>query len=49
LALAGFAGWMDWRRNNREELDRVGWANWQLIMMAGLIGGLLAGLIAAAY
>ena len=46
LALSAFAGWMDWRRGNREDLDRVGWVNWPLVMMLALIGAAMSGLLA---
>ncbi|WP_299326969.1 hypothetical protein [Parasphingopyxis sp.] len=46
--LAGiFAGWMDWRRNNRDHLDKVGWVNWTLVMMLSLIAAAMLGLLAA--
>ncbi|QLC24608.1 hypothetical protein HFP57_05905 [Parasphingopyxis algicola] len=41
LAIAGAAGWMDHRRNNREHLDHVGWVNWPLVMVLALVGSLM--------
>ena len=37
LSIAIFAGWMDWRRNNRDQLDKVGWVNWTLLMVLAMI------------
>ncbi len=42
LALAGLAAFMDWRRNNRDDLDRVGLVNWANVMIAALFGALIA-------
>ena len=41
LGLAGLAAVMDRRRNNRDELDRVGWVNWPLVLYLALVGGLM--------
>jgi hypothetical protein len=46
LALAIFAGWMDWRRNNRDQLDKVGWVNWTLLMVLAGIAAAMLGLLA---
>lgn len=42
-----FAGWMDWRRSNRDHLDKVGWVNWTLLMVLSLICASMFGLLAA--
>ena len=46
VVIAGVAGWMDRRRNNRDHLDKVGWVNWPLIMILALIGAVMAGILA---
>ena len=46
IVIAGFAGWMDRRRNNRNHLDRVGWVNWPLVMILALIGAVMLGILA---
>lgn len=42
-----FAGWMDWRRSNRDQLDKVGWVNWTLVMVLAFIAAAMLGLLAA--
>ncbi|QLC21877.1 hypothetical protein HFP51_06590 [Parasphingopyxis sp. CP4] len=46
LAFAIIAGWMDWRRNNRDQLDKVGWVNWTLLMVLAGIAAAMLGLLA---
>jgi len=46
IVIAGFAGWMDRRRSNRNHLDRVGWVNWPLVMILALIGAVMLGILA---
>ncbi|WP_116234717.1 hypothetical protein [Parasphingopyxis lamellibrachiae] len=47
IAIAVFAGLMDRRRNNRDHLDEVGWANWPLIMILALIGATMLAIAGA--
>ncbi len=46
LGIAILAGWLDWRRNNREQLDKVGWVNWTLLMVLAMIAAAMLGLLA---
>jgi hypothetical protein len=47
LVIAGFAQWMDRRRNDRDHLDKVGWVNWPLVMILALIGAVMLVILAA--
>jgi hypothetical protein len=47
LAVAAWAGWMDRRRHNRDDLDRVGWVNWPLVMVLALVGAMMMAILAA--
>ena len=44
LVLAGLAGWMDYRRQKRGDINRVGWVPWTPIFLSlAMLGcGLLA-------
>lgn len=45
LALAVLAGFAEWRRSRRRNLDRPGWVPWALIqVMAGLLAAIAAAL-----
>lgn len=46
LALAGWAAWMDRRRMNRSDIDRVGWVSWPLVLVLALTGALLMAILA---
>ena len=48
VAAAGFAAVMDRRRNNRDELDRVGWVNWPQVMVLTLTGAMMTVMLIAA-
>ncbi|MFN2258912.1 MAG: hypothetical protein ABR601_03640 [Parasphingopyxis sp.] len=48
LGLAATAAIMDRRRNNRDELDRVGWVNWPLVLVLALIGAMMCVMLIAA-
>ena len=48
LALAGWATWMDRRRANRSDLDRVGWVSWPLVMVLSLTAAMMTVLLIAA-
>lgn len=37
LALAAFAAWADRRRTRREDLDRVGWVPWPLVLIVAIV------------
>ncbi len=37
VLLAVLAGVADWRRDRREDLDRVGWVDWRRTQMFALI------------
>lgn len=48
LGLAVLAAIMDRRRNNRDELDRVGWVSWPLVMVLALTGAMMSAMLIAA-
>ncbi|NNC71650.1 MAG: hypothetical protein HKN78_02105 [Sphingomonadaceae bacterium] len=48
LAIAGWASWMDRRRNKRDDLDRVGWVNWPLVLVLSLVAALIFTILAFA-
>jgi hypothetical protein len=37
-ALALLAGWADYRRDKRRNLDKPGWVPWQLILILAMMG-----------
>ena len=47
-AVALFAGWREWRRARRVEMDAVGLMPWQTIQVLAVIGLAICGLLALA-
>ena len=40
-ALALLAGWADWRRGKRRDLDRPGWVPWQPLLVLAMMGAVV--------
>lgn len=46
LAIGGWASWMDRRRQNRANPDRVGIVSWPLVLVLALTGAAIMALLA---